>query len=175
MRTRWKAYWGLVAATLAIYLTMVLWSLRRISLSAGGQTAFDLRPSGYDFEAAQGFLAALDPAATAFYLDVQQTLDTAYPAMLAAVLAIAIFHLYPGPRAATRFLLLVPPIAGAVFDYLENAAVARMLTVEITPEIVAAASRWTVLKSAFTSLAMFLLATLLLLHFWRRWQTRKGA
>lgn len=172
MRTIWKAYWGLVAVTLAIYLVMVVWSLPHITLGAGGLVAFDLRPAGYGFEAAQEFIAALDQTTTEFYLNVQHRLDMAYPALMAAVLGIAIFHLYQKRRVALRYLLAAIPVAGAGFDYLENAAVTRMLTRDLTPEIVMAASRWTMLKSGLTTIAMVTMLALLSAHGWARWKAR---
>jgi hypothetical protein len=56
-----RIFWLVVAATLGVYLVMVLWSIPRISAEAGGLPVFDLRPGGYTFEEARAFLAALSP------------------------------------------------------------------------------------------------------------------
>ncbi|MFQ5621847.1 MAG: hypothetical protein ACE5FS_00475 [Paracoccaceae bacterium] len=174
MSVRWKLYWLLVAATLAVYFTMLLWSLRRIASAAGGLAPFDLRPGGYGFEDARAFLGALDADTVAFYLNVQHRLDLVYPAMLAAVLGVAVFRLLPGPRAL-KLAAVAVPVVGAACDYLENAAVAELLRAgagDLTREAVSVAGRWTVLKSSATSLSMLLLAGLLVYHALRYWRGR---
>ena len=166
MTYRIPAFWLLFAVTLAVYLTMVVWSLPTVSEAAGGRTPFDLRPGGYSFDEARDFLAALSADGTAFYRNVQQRLDLFYPALNAATLFFAIVLLAPGRWGAWRWLLALTAIPGGVFDYLENHAVAGMLALGsdgITPDLVAAASRWTVLKSLATTVAMVVLLALLLL------------
>ena len=68
-------------------------------------------------------------------------------------------------------------VAGSLFDYLENHAVSVMLRAGpdgLTAEMVASASRWTVLKSAFSALAMTALLALLVLKGVAWLRTRKG-
>lgn len=163
---RRAAFWALIAATVAVYLAMVLWTLPRITGEAGGLLPFDLRPTGYSFDDARAFLAALSPEGTSLYLGAQHSLDSAYPALLAATLFFAILMAAPRRPAVLRTVMAMTAVPGMMFDYLENGAVARMLnlgTAGLTPEAVAGASRWTVLKSGFTSLAMLLLLVLLAL------------
>ena len=53
------AFWILAGATLALYLTIVLWSLPTVTAGAGGLTPFDLRPGGmthYHMQAPDGKL-----------------------------------------------------------------------------------------------------------------------
>ncbi|RMF41238.1 MAG: hypothetical protein D6754_01455, partial [Alphaproteobacteria bacterium] len=88
-------FWALVLATGAVYLAMVLWSLPRITEATGGLMPFDLRPTGYSLAEARAFLAALDPATTRFYLDVQHSLDLIFPALLGATLILAFIALAP--------------------------------------------------------------------------------
>jgi len=161
-------FWMMFAVMLGVYLVMVLWSLPLLMADAGGLPAFDLRPTGYSHDEALAFLAALSPEGRAFYLDVQQWLDTAYPALLGVVLVMAFGFLF---RGALRWIAIVFALAGAVFDYLENAAVAGMLRAGaegITPDMVATASRWTVLKSGAVTLAMLMLIAGLAMLLWRR-------
>lgn len=163
------AFWLVFAVTLGVYLVMLLWTLPAITAAAGGLTPFDLRPTGYGLDEARAFLAALSPEGTALYRNVQQRLDIAYPALLAATLALAILRL--APAGASCWLLATTALPGMVFDYLENASVATMLDVgaaALTPELAATASRWTLLKSAFSTLAFAGLLALLALWLFRR-------
>lgn len=160
-------FWVLVGTTLAVYGTMVVWSLPIVSAGAGGLAPFDMRPGGYDFAAAQQFLAALSPEAAAFYGNVQHKFDLAYPALAALTLFFALAALLPRTLGMLRFVLAAPTALVAIFDYLENQAVAGMLAAGpsgLTPAMVEEASRWTTLKSSATTVAMTLLLVLLL---WR--------
>jgi hypothetical protein len=164
------AFWALFAVTAAIYLVMILWSLPKISAAAGGAMPFDVRPFGYSFDEAHAFLGALSPQGSAFYLNVQHRLDAAYPALLAATLFFAIRALAPGARPLPTLFALVA-LPGAVFDSLENASVTAMLNAgadRLTPELVARASLWTLLKSVFTTIAMLPLLAFAGMVLWRR-------
>jgi hypothetical protein len=171
------AFWILFAATVVVYGVMVLWSLPRIAAAAGGLAPFDMQPTGYSFDEAKAFLAALSPDGNAFYRGVQEKLDAVYPALLAAMLFFAIGALAPARLGIWRWVLALIAIPGSVFDYLENAAVSAMLTAGadgLTPAAVEAADRWTVLKSAFTAVAMITLVLLLVGRVARRllWRPR---
>ena len=129
-----------------------------------GLMPFDFRVLGYDPEGARQYLEALQPEETAFYLGLLQTLDSVFPALFAATLAIALFRASAGMPRAARVLIAVVPIAGGAMDYRENAAVAAMLVAGpegLTAALVEAASRWTVVKYVFYGLAVLLLASLL--------------
>lgn len=157
------AFWLLFAVTAAVYGTMVLWSLPRISAAAGGLAPFDLRPRGYSVTEAQAFLAALKDDGRHFYAAVQHRLDWLYPALLAATLYSAIAALLPGPRGTWRWFVAAPVIAVMLFDYAENAAVAALLAADpaaIDAAAVERASTWTVLKSNTTAAATIVLLAL---------------
>ena len=178
MARRTIAFWLLLVATLAVYGTMLVWSLPVVAQAAGGLTPFDMRPGGYTFDDAKAFLTALTPDGAAFYRDVQQRLDLFYPGLLAATLFFAIGWLTPARWGVWRWLLALTAIPGAAFDYLENHAVAGMLALGaggITPEIVATASRWTVLKSEATTVAMAILLILLLVWAGQKLHARRRA
>lgn len=178
MSIGWKLYWALVALTLAIYFAMVLWSLPVVSAAAGGLVPFDMRPSGYSFAEAFAFLAAITPEGSAFYQGMQHQLDLAYPTLLAAVLAIALWHLAKKLPVWVRYILIALPIIGSGADHFENAAVTSMLHVGaagLTEELVATASRWTLIKSGMTSVAMLALLGLLSVLLVRKLLKRKSA
>lgn len=157
-------FWLLVAATGAVYAAMAVWSLPRISDAAGGLMPFDLRPFGYTETEAREFMRRLSDEGRAFYLTVQHRLDLAFPALLAAMLAWTAFRLPPPGWRAVRWVLVIAAIGGMGADYVENHAVAAMLALPpdaVTPDQIATASRWTVLKSLGATLAMSLGVVLL--------------
>ncbi|SMX24169.1 hypothetical protein [Boseongicola aestuarii] len=147
---------ALFAATLVIYLVMVLWSLPRIAEGAGGLIPFDLRPGGYSVDEARAFLAAIDAETTVFYLTTQHRIDLLYPALLAASLAAGLIWSWRrGPRWLVGGFILLG-VLGAVADYTENARVAVMLRAgpdALTVEMVDAASKASMAKAGLTTLA----------------------
>ena len=159
------AFWLVFVVMAAVYATMLLWTLPAISAEAGGLAPFDMRPLGYSFDEARAFLAALSAEGRELYLHVQLWLDILYPVLLAATLVLAIILLTtPG---WLRWLLIVPALLGMVFDYLENLAIGRMLEAgpnSLTEALVTEASRWTMLKSGFTTISM--VAVMILLGVW---------
>lgn len=160
-------FWLMFAVMLGVYMTMVLWSVPKIVADAGGLLAFDMRPFGYSFDEASAFLAALSGEGHAFYLNVQQMLDSAYPALFAVVMVMAFNALFSGwPRWVASALAL----AGAGFDYMENAAVAVMLRAGdgLNEAMVATASQWTMLKSGAVTLALLMLIAGLLMVWLRK-------
>ena len=164
-----KLFWFILALTLADYAIMALWSLPHL-LSFSGTPIFDVRFSGYSFEQARDILEALGPEGRAFYQNFQHPLDTAYPALLALSLGLAIFLLLPARWKAARLLLSLVPLPGMIFDYMENADVAALLRTgpdAISPSMVAAASRNTVLKAQLDSTALALLLIVAGVWAWR--------
>ncbi|MEM7283749.1 MAG: hypothetical protein AAF438_19210 [Pseudomonadota bacterium] len=153
MSTGWKIYWVVVAAAVTNYLIMVLWSLPLVSEMADGGVPFDMRPGGYSFDDALVFLSIIDDAGREFYLDTQQLLDLFYPTLFAITVAIPLVRFVPRHWGWT---LAAIAIAAGVFDYLENGAVAVLLTTEpesVTETMVFTASNWTLAKSISTTIA----------------------
>jgi hypothetical protein len=151
MRLR-PAFWFSFVVAQALYLAIVLWSLPQIATSADGLPPFDMQPMGYGFDMAQNFLRALPDAGRDFYLGTQHLLDTAYPAALGLMFVLGFSALF---RGWVRSVLCVAALAVVCFDYLENAAVTDLLVAgpeRVTTEMVALASRWTVLKSIGTAI-----------------------
>ena len=178
MSTDWKIYWALVALTFAIYFVMVLWSLPVVSAAADRVTPFDMRPSGYSFDEAYAFVVAITPEGNSFYQSTQHRLDIAYPTLLALVLAIALWKLAKHLPVWVRSLLIAFPVIGSIADHLENAAVSNILQAgadSLTEELVATASRWTLIKSGMTSIAMLALFGFLLMLLVRKLLKRKSA
>lgn len=166
-------FWVSLVAAMAVYGVMLLWTLPAISQAAGGLMPFDMRPGGYTFAEAQAFLAALTPEGRHLYLTAQHRLDTAYPLLLAVALGSGLVWLAPAVLGRARWLLAILPVPGALFDYLENLMVGGMLRLDgIDSEGVGAASLFTLLKSAFTGLAMTVFLALAVYAAVRRWRGR---
>jgi hypothetical protein len=165
MAAKWKVYWGVVALSLALYFTMIFWSLPLISSMAGGLVPFDMRPGGYTHVQAQVFLTALSAEGAQFYLNVQQLLDAAYPAALAIVLTFGALGMAAGRSKWLGRIAAIAAVGGAAFDYLENAAVKVLLLAGpdgISAEAVSRASRWTLYKSVLTTVSMTIILILLI-------------
>lgn len=172
------AFWTLAAMTLAVYLTMVLWSLPYISAEANGLTPFDMRPTGYSFDEARAFLAALTEEGNAFYRDVQHTLDLFFPGLMAATLFFAIAALLPKRLGRWRYVIAAPVILTAVFDWSENLAVAGMLTAGadgITEDMVGAANGWSIAKATASTVAYTALLILSIRKGAAWWRRRPAA
>lgn len=110
---------------------------------------------------------------------MQQKLDIAYPALVALTVFFAIATLLPRQLVSCRWLMAASALPIALFDYLENHAVALMIkagTQGLTRELVSDASQWTVLKSSWTMVIMLALLGLLawrtLQHARRYWTAK---
>lgn len=160
------AYWTLFSVTMALYATILCWSLPQVAAAAGGLVPFDLRPTGYSVDEALAFLGALTPAGSAFYKGTQHLIDTVYPPLMSLTLFFAIAAL--AQRLGNwRWLLAAPALPIAAFDLAENWAVDRMLdagATGVTPQLVAEASLYTVLKSDLSTLTMSILLVVLLVR-----------
>lgn len=164
------AYWGAVALTLAIYATMLIWTLPGISGDAAGLVPFDLRPTGYSATEAQAFLAALGEDGRALYQGPQRFLDLVYPVGLAITLGGGLSALIADPKLRAGLLFFV--ICGMCADYGENYLVAQMLAYSgpVPKTLVDQASLATIVKSAATGLAMVALIGAVLLVGLRKWR-----
>ena len=158
-------FWLLFAITMTLYATILFWSLPQITSAAGGLPPFDLRPGGYSYDEAVGFLTALTLAGRAFYRGTQHLLDAVYPPLMSLTLFFALAALAK-PIGGWRWALASLALPIAVFDLCENIAVDRLLDAgtAITADLVATASLWTVLKSGLTTAVMSLLLGVLIVR-----------
>jgi hypothetical protein len=172
------AFWFLAGATIVVYLFMVLLTLPYIQQQAGGLAPFDMRPLGYSFDEAKAFLAALSPEGKAYYLGPQHWLDLFFPGLIAATLYCALVVLLRPYLGANGRFVAALAVFVAIFDWLENSAVAGMLNAGpdgITADMVAAASRWTLLKSGVSTVVYTAVLVLAIVAGWRLWKRRRAA
>jgi hypothetical protein len=138
---------------------MLVYAIPKLMNAASGLWPFDMRITGYSVEDATEYVTTITNEGRLFYLEVQQMLDTFFPALLAISLMITLFRLAPKLPALYLF-----PISGALFDYYENTAVKQILLTSSPDQgLVEMASLLTGLK--FASIAISLLVILWL---WRR-------
>lgn len=151
----------IVAITALNYAMMTFYSMPLLFGAAEGLWPFDLRIMGYSAQDAVAYGAAITDEGRQFYVTTQQRLDTFFPALLALTFMLTLYRLAPKFPA-----LFLTPLAGALFDYYENAAV-REILLSPNPDagLVEMASLLTSLK--FASIALSLLAILWL------WQKAK--
>ncbi|RMH40930.1 MAG: hypothetical protein D6688_12310 [Alphaproteobacteria bacterium] len=161
---RW--YWGIVAAAIAVWLLMSIWTVPAIS--PPGFKPFDFAFPAYDAERAAAYLRALGAEGRARYLGRQIVLDLFYPALLTAVVGIGALRLAPG-RAGRWIAGLA--ILAMVLDYGENGLIVAVL--RAGPEAVDALRlRWLGIVTAakFTTYGVAMLGLLFLMM--RRWRQR---
>lgn len=163
-----RVYLLLTAVTLSVYAVMVLWTLPKISAAAGGLLPFDLRPWGYTPEEAAALLSALSEAGRTLYSDVQLRLDTVYPPLLAVWIYASAARLFPRPVVWAIGLVAV---VGMAADLAENAAVARLLD-GFDAQTAQRAARWTLVKSAATTVALAALLAGFVAWLWRKGRGR---
>jgi hypothetical protein len=155
----------LFAATNIIYAIMIAVTIPRVMSYGGGMKLFDMSPSGYTVEYAAALLTALGEQGRSAYLFNQLPLDMLYPFLFGVTycLIFAYFLRLIGKLNSVYSYICLLPLAAGVFDYLENFSIIAMLTTypHISSALVHAASIFTILKSAFST--VFFVALILLL------------
>lgn len=163
--------------TLAVYLYMILITIPLVSSHAGGMRILDMQPLGYSVEYARELLDGLGEAGRNTYLWRQLPPDLFYPGFYAVTLSLLLSYLlrrtFPSSKAA-RYLVLLP-IAGGFFDYLENLGVGSMLVSypDVSTTLIRVTGCFTLLKSGFSSLAFLSLIALAVLQITRRGRWRR--
>jgi len=164
-----RIFWVILAAMLAAWLGMNLWTAPRIEELSGGLRLLDMRLTGYSRAEAQDFIAAIGDEGVSLYLGAQLWLDMIFPPLLGAVLFLCYRRLFPG---LPGLIIGTVSLTYVVADYLENMALAAMLRAGadgLTPEMAATANQWTTTK---WGLALVGLATLVIgiaLRLRQRW------
>ncbi len=180
MSTGRKLYWLLVLTTVFVCGVMIFWASARLDeMSTGDGVPFDLRMFGYSHAEAQEYIASLTPGGAEFYLETAMLLDTFFPVMFALALAIGGWMLLIHKALVLRIGFATICAFYALFDYLENFAVSRMIGFEGGPEelpllLVETASRWTVLKFFFVDAAVTVLIVLVIARMIGKPQAEQG-
>ena len=161
---RWasgKLVVGLFIATMAVYLTMLFFTIPAVESFAPGIALFDLSPGGYSYEHAVRLLDELGAEGRNVYRTVQLPMDFIYPGLFAITYSLLLTWIFSKTHAAgsKMFYFSIIPIFAGLFDYLENIGICRMLTSypDVSHGLVSMTSTFTVLKSGFTVMFYVLL------------------
>lgn len=149
--------WALPLTTAAVYGWLVFGPGAQLIALAGGLAPFDLRPGGYDLDAALRVLVALPPEGHALYLGPVRRLDTALPILMGLTF---LWWMRP-PTTPFGAVAAAAALAYVALDLAENHAVARLVeggAVGLSPERVRAASQLTQAKFMAFALAAVLAA-----------------
>ena len=151
-----RIFWFILVATLAPWLTMNLVTAPRIEELAGGLRLLDMRFTGYSFEEARDFIAAIGEEGAALYLGWQMWLDMIFPPLLGAVMFLLYRWLVPGWPGLTAAIVSQSYVVVDILENLAISAMARAGADGVTPEMAALANQWTVTKwsLAIVGLAM---------------------
>lgn len=155
-----KLVLGLFIATMAVYLTMLLYTVPAVERFAPGKALFDLSPAGYSYEYAVSLLEELGPEGRSVYLYRQLPVDFIYPGLFAISYSLLLALIFRKGYASDSKILyfVVIPLFGGLFDYLENICIIQMIrSYPTVPHgLVNVSSTFTILKSGFTT-AFFVL------------------
>jgi hypothetical protein len=156
-----KTVFALFALTMAVYLTMLFYSIPAVTAFAPEFPIFDLSPAGYSFNYANELLDALGGEGRNLYLYTQLPLDFIYPGLFAvtySLLLVWIFRKSFNINSKVYYLGFVPFLAG-FFDYLENVFIIKMINSfpDLQVSTVKIASTLSILKSSFTMIFFVLL------------------
>lgn len=162
-------YLSLVMMTATLWAVMWFSTFPQIIAGFGGYSPPDLRLSGYSFADMQIYLTAMTAEGLQAYSGLHLYLDAIFPALLALCFALPINGLLRHRPAALRIVAVLLPMAAALYDYLENILVARMVTLGadgITPKLVSLSSRATELKAQLVMVSAMLVALLIIVNWW---------
>ena len=156
-----KVVASLFVLTMAVYLTMLLYSIPAVTAFAPQLPIFDLSPFGYSFNYATELLDTLGAEGRNLYLYTQLPLDFIYPGLFSITYSLLLVWLFGktyDENSKIFYLAFVPFLAG-IFDYFENIFIIKMITSfpDIQIATVNVASLFTLLKSSFTMLFFVLL------------------
>lgn len=155
-----RAVLGLFILTMAVYLTMLLYTIPKVESFAPGIALFDLSPTGYSYQHAISLLESLGQEGRNVYLYQQLPVDFIYPGLFAVSCSLLLTWLFSKSFETDSkiFYFAIVPVLGGLFDYLENIGIVRMIKSfpDISQVLVAMVSAFTVFKSVLT-IAFFIL------------------
>jgi uncharacterized membrane protein len=156
---------------------MIVFTFPRINAKIGTQ-AFDLKTFGYSQEEATLMIQNLDQSTIDFYVFPQLLLlDILYPILLALFLSTLIIRLsnliLVNPNRIYSNLFMLPFIA-MLIDYLENVMILVMITnpTEVSSGVIKAASIFTQMKGALTTISWVVILILFVIWLNKRWRDK---
>jgi len=149
-----------------VYLLMLFVTIPRVTAFSGGMKILDMMPTGYNWVYVNELFTKLGEPGRQAYLFGQIPLDLVYPALYGIGFCLVLAWLLKKYNKLNGFLFyfcLFPLVAG-FFDYCENFGIIRMLTSypNISTNLVAVTSVFSVLKSSLTSIYFVVLIIVLI-------------
>lgn len=164
----------LFVLTNLVYAVILGYSIPLVLSFSPESVLFDMSPTGYSYAEAIGLLKSLGPEGRDLYLTVQLPIDLVYPIMFAVSYSLMITWILKQflPMQSRLFLVAFIPVLVGLFDYLENAGIALMLTAfpNVSENIVTGASSLTILKSGLTTL--FFVILIIALGYFVKWHLK---
>jgi hypothetical protein len=161
----------LFSVNMAVYLTILFYSIPQVVMAAPEMKLFDVSPSGYTAEYAISLLNAIGPEGRDLYLSLQLPLDFIYPGLFIFSYSFLFSWLLKKNHglASKVFYALYIPILAGLFDYTENILVVRMLRAypTLNSTLVTIASSVTIIKSILTSIFFTLLILSIIQVVWK--------
>lgn len=162
----------LFALTNVVYGLILGYSIPLVLSFSPESILFDMSPAGYGYAEAIELLTSLGADGRSAYLTTQIPIDLVYPGMFGVSYALLLtWILKQGvPKHSKVYMLAFVPVFAGLFDYLENACIVAMLYAfpDVSENLVATASIFTIAKSALTTIFfMVLLVSLVYLATWR--------
>jgi hypothetical protein len=163
---------------MVVYLTILFYSIPKVTASAPEMKLFDLSPSGYTTEYAISLLNAIGQQGRDLYLSLQLPLDFIYPGLFIIFYSIFFAWLLKknhGLESKVYYALYLPILAG-LFDYAENILIIMMLKAypHLDSGLVAAASLATIVKSILSSIFFTLLLLSIIQVIWKSIFKKQG-
>ena len=151
----------LLVITMALYVTILFYSIPAVTARAPGMRLFDMSPGGYSQSYSESLLAAIGPEGRDTYRHLQLPIDFIYPGLFAVTYTMMLAWLFKKSFDADSkiFLLALVPAAAGLFDYLENIGIMVILHSypAVDPGAVLVSSMFSVLKSILTAVFYILL------------------
>ena len=156
-----KSILVLFALTMAVYLTMLSYSIPAVTAFSPELPIFDLSPLGYSFSYANELLDTLGAEGRNLYLSTQLPLDFIYPGLFSITYSLMLVWLFGKTLtgASKVYCLALVPFLAGIFDYIENIFIIKMISSfpDLQVTTVKMASTFSVLKSSFTTIFFILL------------------
>ena len=161
----------LFSINLAVYLTILFYSIPKVVTLAPEMKLFDVSPSGYTSEYAISLLNAIGQDGRDLYISLQLPLDFIYPGLFIISYSLLFAWLLKknhGFESKVYYALYIPILAG-LFDYAENVFIIMMLKAypDLNSGLVTVASFATVSKSILSSIFFTLLILSIIQVLWK--------
>ena len=156
----------------SVYLAMLFITIPKVMSFSEGMKLLDMMPGGYGPDYVMSLLETLGEEGRRVYLWNQIPLDMFYPCLFATAYSFLLFYILKNLliKESKWFFLSFLPIAGGLFDYLENIGIILMLNSypSFSSFLARLTSIFSVLKSVSTSIFFVVLLVCLGLLLWNK-------